>query len=1023
LKGFATILLAAGFLFSCSDDTCISHTGRSCDEGVVYWIDSCGNYQELIEECRCGCRADRSECKRCDDCTCIQVGICCDGCLSINENEFCDDGNPGTRLDLCREGTCVGWVFSVEEPALPAEPAAAEPVRLQSWTCPAGWIREEHVSLPDENDQPFSWCRPPPLPRLKAGEYITPLKDGESDGDRPVCEPEIDGTFPLLGHADCRPLGDPCPVGEWPVIPAEITGTRIHVREGAAGGDGTQAAPFGSIVEAVAAAAPGDVVVIAAGSYIEVVEIRKDLTLWGTCVQRCSVTAPHPGAGFNFGAVLVSGSASVTLRNLRIGGAQYGVRVTAPGANVLIQGVWIHQATGQAVLATAGTVQLDRVLVDSTLTTPLGELGIGLGLRDGVDCRVLSATFEANRMVGVQVYTPQTVLRMQDVAIRNTQGSATSADFGWGLQVKTGADAEVIRGLFDQNLQTGVYATSANTRLLLEDAVITDTRCDTAGRYGDGLWVETGARGRLVRGLLSSNHHTGAIAIGAGADLEIEDSVIQDTRVDEETGEFGLGILADSGATLRTSRTVVERNRPVGVLVQADSTSATLEDVVVRRTLFKENDLAGGWGLFAGQNSSVSVTRGLFEENRDVAVYISGTGTQAVLEDVTAQDTECDESGSYGLGLLVDRGAQTSLTRGVFARNRSEGIRATDENTWLQLTDVSISGTRGREKDNRLGSGLWVTEGAGAEVSRALLEENTYTGILVNEPGTSVSLEDITVRNTQGSDADRTGGEGLWVSGGASVSLARGWFEGNRYVGIYCGLAGSELTIEDVTVIDTLCQESDGDKGFGMGVADGGRIVLQRGRFEGNHSTGIAAGYAGTSISLTDVIVRGTRSRQSDLWLGRGMEVNMGAEATVQNGLFETNRDVGIAAFNPDTRLTLNQVTIRDTLERECASGAGPFPCEGFGHGSGLGVFYGAQVLLEGAEIESSQLAGLQLAAQGAATGLGLAVSANRVGVNIQDVPDDYDFFEEVRALIMEDNQINFDTTQLPIPDPLEMGP
>ena len=1021
MRALATVLLTAGFLCSCPEDTCLSHTSRVCVEGNIYWMDSCGNYQELVEECRCGCKTAAAECKRCDDCTCTEESTCCDGCLAINDGELCDDGDPGTRLDNCRDGTCSGWRFAIAEPAPPAGPAATEPVRLRSWSCPFGWIEEAHATLLDETGQPFSWCRPPPLPRLRAGTYITPLKEGESDGDRPVCEPEIGGTFPLLGYADCQPLGDPCPAGEWPEIPPEVTGTRIHVRSGATGGDGTQATPFGSVVDAVAAAAPGDVVVIGAGSFVGVVDIDKDLTLWGACVQQSIIAAPDPGASFVFGAVRVNAPVNVTLRNVRISGEQYGVRVTDYGASVLLQGVWIHEVVAQGVLADAGSVQLARVLVDSTRMAPDGRLGMGLTLKDGAECQVWSATFEANRYAGVQAYTADTPLQMRNVAVRNTQANTNSPDFGWGLMVNLGANAEVIQGLFEQNIQTGVYASAASTNLYLEDVVIADTLCDTAGQYGDGLWVDLGARGRMVRGLLSSNRHVGAMAVAGGANLEIEDSVILDTQVDEETGEYGVGILAEEAA-LSVFRTVVEGNRPVGILVRYQS-SASLEDVVVRRTLFKEHDLLGGWGLFAGGGADLSVTRGLFEENHDLAAYISQAGTRAVLADVAAQDTESEEaSGTFGLGLLVDRGAQASVSRGIFARNRSEGVRALDQNTFLQLHDVEISLTRGRESDNIHGMGLWVTGGATAEVRRALLDENTYSGILITEPGTSVSLEDITVRDTQPSQADRSGGEGLWVGWGATAALSRGWFENNRYVGIYCGMAGSELTLEDVTVLGTLGQESDGDKGIGMAAADGGRIVLQRGRFEDNHSTGIGAGRAGTSMSLSDVVVRGTRSRQWDLWMGRGMEVNMGAEATVENGLFESNHDLGIIAFSPGTRLTLNQVMVRDTLERECAGGGGPYPCEGFGHGTGVGVFDRAQVLLEGLEIETSHLAGLQLAMQGTASGLGLALRRNPIGVNVQNTPEGYDFFDSVKGMLMEENQTNFDTTELPIPDLLDIG-
>jgi hypothetical protein len=73
-------------------------------------------------------------------------------------------------------------------------------------------------------------------------------------------------------------------------------------------------------------------------------------------------------------------------------------------------------------------------------------------------------------------------------------------------------------------------------------------------------------------------------------------------------------------------------------------------------------------------------------------------------------------------------------------------------------------------------------------------------------------------------------------------------------------------------------------------------------------------------------------------------------------------------------------------------------------------------------EIETSQLAGLQLAVQGTAAGLGLALRGNPIGVNVQNTPEGYDFFESVKGLLMEENQTNFDTTELPIPDLLDIG-
>jgi hypothetical protein len=143
----------------------------------------------------------------------------------------------------------------------------------------------------------------------------------------------------------------------------------------------------------------------------------------------------------------------------------------------------------------------------------------------------------------------------------------------------------------------------------------------------------------------------------------------------------------------------------------------------------------------------------------------------------------------------------------------------------------------------------------------------------------------------------------------------------------------------------------------------------------------------------------------------------------VTDARFEQNRDLGVGIFSPGSHASLTRVVISDTLERECADGSGPYPCEGFGHGTGLGVFQEATVALEGVEIETSHLAGMQLALEGTASGLGVSLKHNPIGVNIQDTPLGYDFFEAVTGMVMENNQTNFDTTNLPIPDPLGIGP
>ena len=88
--------------------------------------------------------------------------------------------------------------------------------------------------------------------------------------------------------------------------------------------------------------------------------------------------------------------------------------------------------------------------------------------------------------------------------------------------------------------------------------------------------------------------------------------------------------------------------------------------------------------------------------------------------------------------------------------------------------------------------------------------------------------------------------------------------------------------------------------------------------------------------------------------------------------------------------------------------------------GMGLVAVLGATVSITGVEVADSTMAGLQLVRLGSLAGQSLAILNNPIGVNIQDVPDGYEFFDAVTGLFMEGNQVNYDYSELPVPDPVE---
>jgi len=1015
--------------YGCGDSECRSRARTECVEGTTYWVDSCGNLQEVEEVCQCGCEDDNSACRRCN-CTCDEETLCCDGCLPVHQGMACNDDDPDTVSERCRGGECTGWRISeIAEPEPPVEPAAPVPVRLHSWQCPAGWLAVAHPEVLDENGDPFSWCEPPPLPRLSVGGYITPLKDGEVDGDRPVCEPEVDQSYPVVGQADCRPLGDACPAGDWPDVP----GNCLYVLAGATGGNGSQAAPFGTISEAVVAATPGAVVVIGAGVYPESITISSDLTLWGKCVGEVLIQAPGPYSGG--GAVEVTGGATVSVHNLRISGEQNGVLINAPDVQVRLQGVWIHEATSRGVVVTNGDVTLSGVLVTSTQLNPSGGGGIGISAwGETAAARVESSTAENNPSAGIVAGSdaPENgtaSVDLADVAVRETYGRPGDSTWGMGCYFAEKTQAGGARILLDHNRLDGIMAYDPGTRVDFSDLVIRDT-LPVDGDAMTGMGVEAVyAQVNLRRALISGNHIVGAYFYREGTVGELEDVVIADSRGSPDGGMFGRGLGVETGAFVRMRRGLLEGNREEGVMVEGEGTRAELFDLVVQDTRsWERSPPIFGRGLNVQAAASVLLERGRFERNRDLGIAVVQAGTVLDMADVTVKETLSQESdGLFGRGLYVKDGAQVTLLRGWFENNREVAVAMDGRGTLVNAEDLTVRDTQPQEATSALGRGMTVEMGAGLTLRRGLFDHNREMGILVASPETTADLEDLTVKNTQSqlkdlrsSERDLYFGRGMEVNSGARVTLTRGWFEKNREVGILTAGDGTYVEMQDIVVQETRSREAD--LGFGSAVVAivGSWIKLNRGRLERNRAVAVSVANA-SKLELRDVIIKETLGQESDLLGGVALEAGDGSEVVLENGWLYQNRELGVGAFGTGTSMTLRRVSVQETQERACVSLQDGRNCADYGAGIGLGAYDGASISVEDTEAVRSALVGVQLARLGSLGGEGLSIRENPIGVNLQDTPVGYDFFDRVDDLWMSENEVNFDSRFLGVPQAMDV--
>ena len=259
-----------------------------------------------------------------------------------------------------------------ELPRLPAclqgdSPAGcAELPRLSDWPCPEGWLAEpifidaEGRDTPPAGLDPHTLCRPP-----------------EPAADCP------DGVMAQLGSTQCVQIGDPCPDGDFPEVPDEVEGIRLYVVGGAEQGDGTRAAPFGTLRGALAAAPHGAVVVIGAGSFAGPYTVDRELTIWGACAERVSLYAPAGGEGTDIAAVVAKGAAHLKVRNVQLGGRWTGALVRGAKAVLTLEGVWVHQATYHGVLVDGGTLEMARCHVEGTRSDDLSQYGRGQALVRG----------------------------------------------------------------------------------------------------------------------------------------------------------------------------------------------------------------------------------------------------------------------------------------------------------------------------------------------------------------------------------------------------------------------------------------------------------------------------------------------------------------------------------------------------------------------------------------------------------------------------------------------------------------
>lgn len=716
-------------------------------------------------------------------------------------------------------GVTIPWLESdtpaIEAPRIDWLAAGTPPVAAPTLTCPPGWR-----SVPT-TDGIATYCDPWP------------------PSGRATC-PAGEAHFP--GEGGCSAVGRACPAGQDPIdLPpgAPI----VHVRSGApAGGDGSDAAPFGTIGAALAAAVDGAVITIGRGTFDEALRIDRPVTLRGACSAATILTAS--GGDETSGAITITAT-GIVLEDLALGPGP-GMGVVVQGGNATLRGLEIQGVHGRAMFAQGSAVTLDvsSVHVSDTAAFADGSRGRPLTVGDGAHATLRRALLERSFDAAIFVGTGST-LDASDVAVAQVGTALPGPHTGGGARViDTGSSMTLTRFVVEAADAGGVVAVSGGTATLTDGLV---REAGTRVHAGTALGVALGSMSLTrVAAVDTSGQalYTGADGAGITGNDVVVDGVV------EADDSQGIAIYANGG-DITLERAHVTAVRGDGVFAASGGVVA-LTDARVRSVLAAGG--GGGSAAHAWSMGTIDATRSVFERT-------SGTGVIVEAGSVTLTDVAVADAGALAvrvgdpLGIHATTGATLTLAR-VLVRDAVD-IGIAVESSRLDATDLAVLRVAPRPFDSALGRGIDL-ESSDSTLARVSIEEVTDVGLFVSDPSV-VAITDLVVHGVACSARDGRLGRGVNVQG-AQVDLTRARIEAAHDYGIYA--AGSmdqhTLSLHDVVVRDVDARGLDATGGAGI-VLSIGRYTLERVLVERVRESGLGIFGPYAEVSATDVTVRDVR--------------------------------------------------------------------------------------------------------------------------------------------------------------------
>lgn len=398
------------------------------------------------------------------------------------------------------------------------------------------------------------------------------------------------------------------------------------------------------------------------------------------------------------------------------------------------------------------------------------------------------------------------------------------------------------------------------------------------------------------------------------------------------SGHLG-ALTATGGATVTLRDAVVAANRGDSVTASGAGTHVVVERSVIRGTIAATP--GRGIGILTNGGADLALRDSAVADNVDTGVLVAASSSHALIERSVVLATKSNASGDFGLGVMTRDGATSETTASALVRNHEIGMFSYGKGTHAVVTDVVVEGTL-PSAGAGTGPGLSVDTGL-LDVERVTVTNSSDVGVHVEHAGT-LSAHALVVRGTKpGASGDN--GIGVACITGGVANLAASAVVDNQTIGTSAVGPKASLSLDGTLVIGT-APDSAGARGYGVELELGAVATLTGSALVSNTESGVYAIDASTRVTLTKSIVSDTKAGKGKVH-GRGLVVQTGAAASVSQSALVGNRDIAASARNAGSSITVDQSVVRNTLPQD-SDGT---------HGRGIEADDGAKVTLSNSSL------------------------------------------------------------------------